>query len=100
MERTFAHVCDTGGMRRSWLKEVGNVSKRYLIAAAAHNLGRILRKLFGVGKPRTLQDLGGFIALAQASRAAMSRVADMPENTLARRTDKFNLRCGRVKTHR
>ncbi len=37
----------------------------YLIAAAAHNLGRIMRKLFGVGKPRTLQDLGSFIALAQ-----------------------------------
>jgi transposase len=65
VERSFAHVCDTGGMRRSWLKEVVNVSKRYLIAAAAHNLGRIMRKLFGVGKPRTLQDLGGFIALAQ-----------------------------------
>jgi transposase len=64
-ERTFAHLCDTGGMRRSWLKEVVNVSKRYLIAAAAHNLGRILRKLFGVGKPRTLQDLGDLASLAQ-----------------------------------
>jgi transposase len=64
-ERTFAHVCDTGGMRRSWLKEVVNVSKRYLIAAAAHNLGRILRKLFGVGKPRTLQDLANLAALVQ-----------------------------------
>jgi transposase len=65
VERSFAHVCDTGGMRRSWLKEVVNVSKRYLIAAAAHNLGRIMRKLFGVGKPRTLQGLADFIALAQ-----------------------------------
>jgi transposase len=65
VERTFAHVCDTGGMRRSWLKEVVNVSKRYLIAAVAHNLGRILRKLFGVGKPKTLQDLGELIALVQ-----------------------------------
>jgi hypothetical protein len=65
VERTFAHVCDTGGMRRSWLKKVVNVSKRYLLAAAAHNLGRILRKLFGVGKPRTLQDLGKLIALVQ-----------------------------------
>jgi transposase len=64
-ERTFAHVCDTGGMRRSWLKQVVNVSKRYLIAAAAHNLGRILRKLFGVGKPRTLQDLADLAALVQ-----------------------------------
>jgi transposase len=64
VERSFAHVCDTGGMRRSRLKEVVNVSKRYLIAAAAHNLGRIMRKLFGVGKPRTLQDLGELAALA------------------------------------
>jgi transposase len=64
-ERTFAHVCDTGGMRRSWLKQVVNVSKRYLIAAAAHNLGRILRKLFGVGKPRTLQDLADLAMLVQ-----------------------------------
>jgi len=65
VERTFAHICDTGGMRRSWLKQVVNVSKRYLLAAAAHNLGRILRKLFGVGKPTTLQDLGGLAALTQ-----------------------------------
>lgn len=64
-ERTFAHVCDTGGMRRSWLKQVVNVSKRYLIAAAAHNLGRILRKLFGVGKPRILQDLADVAMLMQ-----------------------------------
>jgi transposase len=65
VERTFAHVCDTGGMRRSWLKKVVNVGKRYLLAAAAHNLGRILRKLFGVGKPRALQDLGKLVALVQ-----------------------------------
>jgi hypothetical protein len=57
VERTFAHICDTGGMRRSWLKQVVNVSKRYLLAAAAHNLGRILRKLFGaIGKPRCESD--------------------------------------------
>ena len=64
-ERTFAHVCDTGGMRRSWLREVINVNKRYLIAAAAHNLARIMRKLFGIGKPRRLQDLADLAALVQ-----------------------------------
>jgi hypothetical protein len=64
-ERTFAHVCDSGGMRRSWLKKVMNVFKRYVIAAAAHNLGRILRKLFGIGKPKALQGQGGSSALAQ-----------------------------------
>ena len=64
-ERTFAHVCDTGGTRRSWLRGLVNVTKRYLIAAAAHNLGRILRKLFGIGKPKNLQGKGGLAALVQ-----------------------------------
>jgi transposase len=57
VERSFAHVCDSGGMRRSWLRGLVDVTKRYLIAAAAHNLGRILRRLFGVGKPKSLQGL-------------------------------------------
>jgi transposase len=64
-ERTFAHICDSGGMRRSWLRRLANVTKRYLIAAAAHNLGRILRKLFGVGKPKVLQGSGSLAALTQ-----------------------------------
>jgi transposase len=68
-ERTFAHVCETGGMRRSWLRSVVDVSKRYLIAAAAHNLGRILRKLFGIGKPRTLQDLADLAVIGQLLRS-------------------------------
>lgn len=63
-ERTFAHICDTGGMRRTWLHELVNVAKRYVLAAAAHNLGRILRKLFGIGKPKALQGEGGLCALA------------------------------------
>jgi transposase len=70
-ERTFAHICDSGGMRRSWLREKVNVTKRYLIAVAAHNLGRILRKLFGVGKPRALQGEGGFAALTQLIMVAL-----------------------------
>ena len=62
-ERSFAHVCDSGGMRRTWLRGLVNVSKRYLIAVAAHNLGRMLRKLFGIGKPKVLQGAGGIAAL-------------------------------------
>lgn len=64
-ERTFAHICNTGGMRRTWLGKLVNVKKRYLVAAAAHNLGRILRKLFGIGKPKALQGVGALAALAQ-----------------------------------
>lgn len=57
VERSFAHVCDTGGGRRTWLRGLENVRQRHLIAAAAHNLGVILRKLLGAGKPRAYDDL-------------------------------------------
>jgi transposase len=54
-ERSFAHVCETGGARRTWLRGLTDVNKRYRITAAARNLGLILRQLFGFGKPRCLQ---------------------------------------------
>lgn len=59
VERTFAHVCATGGARRSWLRGLVNVSKRYQMQVAAHNLGLVMRKLFGIGTPRSLQGLPG-----------------------------------------
>jgi IS5 family transposase len=65
VERSFAHVCDSGGTRRSWLRGLAEITKRYLIAVAAHNLGRVLRALFGIGKPRSLQGSFGFAALVQ-----------------------------------
>jgi IS5 family transposase len=72
VERTFAHLCETGGSRRSHLRGLVNVTKRYLIAAAAHNLGRILRRLTGVGKPKALQGgAGGLRALGQALAARL-----------------------------
>jgi IS5 family transposase len=65
VERTFAHICDTGGARRSWLRGLVDVGKRYLMAAAAHNLGRLMRLVSGIGKPKGLQGEGGLVALAQ-----------------------------------
>jgi transposase len=61
VERTFAHVCETGGARRSWLRGLGKVSKRYLMQVAGHNLGVIMRHVFGKGTPRSLQ--GACVAL-------------------------------------
>jgi transposase len=58
-ERSFAHVCETGGARRSWLHGLEDVAKRYLMYVAGKNLGVIMRALFGMGKPRTLQTEGG-----------------------------------------
>jgi transposase len=58
VERSFAHVCETGGARRCWLRGLEKVTKRYLLQAAARNLGLIMRKLFGIGTPRGLQPEG------------------------------------------
>jgi transposase len=58
VERTFAHICETGGARRSWIRGLLEVAKRYLIQVAGHNLGLLMRKLFGIGTPRSLQDSG------------------------------------------
>jgi transposase len=56
-ERAFAHVLDRGGMRRTWLRGRENVAKRYLIHVAGHNLGLLMRDLFGAGTPRAAADL-------------------------------------------
>jgi hypothetical protein len=71
VERSFAHVCDSGGVRRSWLRGLAEVTKRYLIAVAAHNLGRVLRALFGIGKPRSLQSGFRLAALVQFTISAI-----------------------------
>lgn len=57
-ERSFAHVCETGGARRCLLRGLAKVAKRYLLQLAARNLGLIMRKLFGMGTPRSLQTEG------------------------------------------
>lgn len=64
-ERTFAHVCETGGARRSWLRGLEKVAKAYLMRCAAYNLGVLMRKIFGMGKPRGLARSGaaGFLRL-------------------------------------
>jgi transposase len=55
LERPFAHQLETGGMRRVHLRGRPNILKRYLLQAAACNLGLLMRSLFGVGTPRSLQ---------------------------------------------
>jgi transposase len=87
-ERSFAHVCETGGARRCWLQGMAKVTKRYLLQVAARNLGLIMRKLFGMGTPRGLQPEGDtsssvylahallatlWATLCRASRALQSR---------------------------
>jgi transposase len=81
LERTFAHLCETGGHRRTRLRGRENVHKRYLLQAAAFNLGLVMRKLVGRGTPRGLADaaarLLALFALCLATyRLAWHRVWD------------------------
>ena len=55
VERSFAHMYETGGMRRTHLRFHDNIIKRLLIHAGAFNLSLIMRKLIGRGTPRGFQ---------------------------------------------
>src|SRR5881409_2970268 len=45
IERSFAHLYDTGGMRRTHLRGHTNILKRLLIHAGGFNLGLVMRSL-------------------------------------------------------
>lgn len=55
LERPFAHMYETGALRRVYLRGHENILKRVLVHAGALNLGLLMRTLFGVGTPRSLQ---------------------------------------------
>jgi hypothetical protein len=63
-ERSFAHTCETGGARRSRLRGLVDVAKRYLMYVAGRNLGVIMRSLFNMGTPKSLQTEGQASACA------------------------------------
>lgn len=89
VERPFAHCYETGGMRRTHLRGHGNILKRLLVHVAGFNLALVMRTVFGVGKPRTLQDgmqrLSGAVfgllrvwsGLVKAAQAALSALAPL-----------------------
>ena len=55
IERSFAHLYDSGGLRRTHLRGHANILKRLLVHASAFNLGVLMRRTFGRGTPRGLQ---------------------------------------------
>ena len=61
LERSFAHMYETGGMRRTHLRGHENILKRLLIHASGFNLGLLLRTIIGIGKPRRLQGVAAAI---------------------------------------
>ena len=81
LERPFAHCYETGGMRRTHLREHPNILKRLLIHVAGFNLGLLMRRVFGLGKPRGLQD-----GLAAAVRRVLGWITAVLKTLWALRT--------------
>src|SRR5450759_2104567 len=72
IERSFAHLYDTGGLRRTHLRGHPNILKRLLIHAGGFNLGLLIRAIVGVGTPRGLQ---GRLAVVIATVWVLVRAA-------------------------
>ena len=68
LERAFAHLLETDGLRRVHVRGQENIRKRMLVHAAAFNLGLLMRSRFGYGTPRSMQ--GRAIAQAELAKRA------------------------------
>ena len=66
IERSFAHILDCGGIRRTTLRGWENLNKRFKLAAAFYNLSQLMRKLFGIGTPKQLAACGRLLFLQLA----------------------------------
>jgi DDE family transposase len=93
VERSFAHCYETGGIRRTHLRGHPKILKRLLIHTAGFNLGLLMRKVFGVGTPRSVQDRlaalwGDILRLIRA----LSRTFGVPRRPEAA----FRARCLRL----
>jgi transposase len=73
LERPCAHLYETGGLRRAHVHGHENVLKRLFVHAGAFNLGLWMRRLFGVGTPRSLQ---GRVVVLWAMIAALWALFD------------------------
>jgi transposase len=98
LERPFAHLYETGGMRRVYLRGHTNILKRLLIHTSGFNLGLLMRQLIGFGTPRGLQGrlsalvallalIGSLTALATRHRRLLRRISPLRRRAIARLGD-------------
>ena len=67
IERGFAHVLDCGGLRRTTLRGLEQINKRYLCGIIAFNLSVLMRQRIGWGTPKQMA------AAAKALRSLILR---------------------------
>jgi len=89
LERPFAYLYETGGMRRVHLRGHTNIRKRLQTHTAGFNLGLLMRQLIGVGTPRELQ--GRLVGVLPALLAADSLSLDACNASCAVHTTGFSI---------
>lgn len=87
LERPFAHLYETGRMRRTHLRGRDNILKRVLVHVSALNLGLLMRATVGVGTPRSLQGLckslySAFVRFTQGDFCAITAIVAFKRNFL------------------
>ena len=83
IERTFAHILDAGGARRTTLRGLENLNKRFKLSAAIYNLSQLLRHLFNCGTPKQ------WAAGAEILLASWHRLLGEALSGCHRRTEQF-----------
>ena len=83
LERSFAHLLDAGGARRTTLRGLENLNKRFKISAAIYNLSQLMRKLFGVGTAKQWAAMGKALFLLLRAFLGFGR-APMHRTTASR----------------
>jgi transposase len=84
IERSFEHVLDEGGARRTTLRGRENITKRYLIQALSYNLSLLMRTLLGVGTPKQALAMA-FSSLEGRVLALLSLLTTLVVQTAPRR---------------
>lgn len=84
LERPFAHSLETGRMRRVYLRGHRKILKRLLIHVMGMNLGLLMRSVYGVGTPRSLQGAkkGLAAAILVLWHAILNRIASARNHIL------------------
>lgn len=78
VERSFAHMYETGGMRRVHLRGRDNIYKRLIVHAGAFNLGLLMRNVYGTGAPRQWKRALLMLCFVRILRAMKSSEAFYP----------------------
>ena len=91
LERAFAPLFNTGGMRRLFLKSRQNILKRLLIHVCGFNLSLLMRRQVGCGTPRGMEGIFFLLSSWIESFFALP-MAFLPSPGQRWRTTRFRIR--------